>query len=227
MIEELIRNVEIYEGDVDTTRGIIREFIGRDSEIKPNIFFPGIYFDNYGLYEEVLRVTQSKTLGYTIWTTYVYMDKIFGKIKSDSKLRRNRMFARGKKTETGMIGAISINDILRKDVAVCSERATFLHNILVLSGVSSNLIFGSLNCEAHAYILLQTKCSKALLDVSNFVCYMQNGQMFREPILVFISEEEYERIISGGEYKLNINKLFSKNKPVNNLNLIYQGNSFC
>ena len=28
MIEELIRNVEIYEGDVDTTRGIIREFIG-------------------------------------------------------------------------------------------------------------------------------------------------------------------------------------------------------
>lgn len=125
-----------------------------------------------------------------------------------------------------MIGNFSINHILGKGVAVCTERTTLMHNILVLSCIKSNFVFGSLNSEGHAYVLLQNKRSKAILDVTNFVYYMHEGKMYGEPILVFISEEEYETIVTGGKYKLDIVKLVSKRIPENDLNFTYEGNFF-
>lgn len=178
MIEELIKKVNFHEGDVSYYSGIVKDFVGKDSEIKSNIMFPGIFFDNYSLYEEVLRNTQGKGLGFTIWATCVYLDKIFGSIKADSELRRNKMLMKGKRDSDGTRVSLSINDILEKDVAVCTERATFMHNILVLSGIKSNLVCGYLNSEGHAYVLFQSKRSKALLDVTNFVHYTREGKMY-------------------------------------------------
>ncbi|MDO4282633.1 MAG: hypothetical protein Q4D02_03275 [Clostridia bacterium] len=227
MIEKLINNVETFQGtEVDVSVGNIFQFIGKDTEVKPSPFFPGTYFDNYNLYEEVISVSNIEQLGSVITSTFKWMLEHFGLVTSESSANRQRILMRGRKHEDGIIRGVSVNDLLGKSAALCSERATFIHNILILAGFQATLIFGSINGEPHAFNLIRWNNKQALLDISNYHLVKKGDREFVEPTLCFLNDEEYQKILRGGSYTTKKDQLFTIGELTGNVKYTYGGNRF-
>ncbi len=101
---------------------------------------------------------------------------------------------------------ISIKEFYGTDMAMCTERASFTHNILKLLGYDTELIVGHLinsgNREGHCYNIYTTSKGKHVLFDTAYWILLKNNEgisdaVYAHPIIVKISEDEYSRILGG------------------------------
>ena len=107
---------------------------------------------------------------------------------------------------------INLSELKGKNLAVCAEKATVAQNLLTFMGIESTLIFSS-NCRltegepttGHAYPIFRTEKGIFIYDPTNPIIALDTEEKVSSvyPAIYPINEEEYERLMSGGEVEVS------------------------
>lgn len=201
-VEEKIKMLEKRTGTVSMLSRKVTEFLPKCVEIRPNFIFPGFYLDDNTLYEEAMgEIEEKDTIIPILMKLIGYMVKKFG-LYGDEK-GRNSLILSGESDEEGFIQGVSIQKYIGKNVAMCIERAAFLHNSLRLLDYTTTLLLGSFQSKRenlngnHAYNLVVTKNNNyVLVDATNYTRVVKDSKEVLVPTILKLTLEEYEGLLN-------------------------------
>ncbi len=215
-IQSLISNDSYKRIGLGLT-GSYKEFITPNMGIASNSsgLFADLKLDDLGVFEEFMNYFNNdidnylstepmaiQVIQYFIWHYFGYNSA--------------NMFARADVYDRNE--PVSVKDLKFKNIAACSERSAMVQNLLKFLGFDSELVFGKLNKESHAYIIFKPEGLNfyILYDPMNAVEYVVDNKKGYMPGVSMMSEEQYRELQNGGTYIFNydlVKKLFIKDNP--------------
>lgn len=209
-IEEKINSLEKRTHTISILSGLIEQFIDAKVEIKPTLIRPGFYLDSISLYKAAINfVTDSDSTIGIVADLMLFISILFGCECTEES--RWKVIDSGDVDEDGFIDGVSIIKFIGKNAALCLERASFLHNCLMILDICDimkvgNIIFDDED-SPHAYNLVTTKNNMHLLvDATNYMIGVEDEKYY--PFIFKLTEEEYFGLIND---KIMFNATREKN----------------
>lgn len=227
-IMELESNSEekiIGQGYTDTFRG----FIGNKVHYKAvatigNFVAPDLVYDDINLYVDFVKIIRDKGIMFV-----AILNELFNFLNEHSKLiteddevkiidRHVLYFAARSKNIN-----VSIKDIFKSELAMCSERSGLVHNIFKIIGLDSELAIGYKDSQPHAYNIIfphgYDNEPIFLYDPSEHLKFKKEDNSFSYGYFCELSKSNYDDMLLGKPCNLNLNKtedLYRKKSDLGN-----------
>lgn len=202
------------------------EYIVKKREVRPYSDFAGFCIDDDDAFIEcITKANSSKIYGYII-SLFYYLNQKFGcEVKSEARFDFYDILGWDS-------DPISIKELYGKNVAACTERASFAHNVLKILGYNATLVIGYLSInmqkEGHCYNLICLKSGiNILLDTSSWVVIHKKDSLDFDyliyPVIARLSDSEYAGFFKGEIYYLDGKNLVLPKDftPVNEIRRFY------
>ncbi len=176
-------------------------FIGPGTRVKRSSMTEGFFMNDQTPYEELiatlreLKAQSPDQSARALLTQGVYREvsKYFGNWTADANteaLNRNFYSEEQDKSQVDPGYTTSISQLRGQNIGTCGEKAALAHNLFLFSGMKSNLVYGKIGQEDHAYNILTTERGRFLVDVTNPVITTKDGRSGFGPSIYPITEEQ-------------------------------------
>ena len=171
--------------------------------ISDKIWLSGhVSYDYIELYHELLKQIVDRKKG--VVELYLFEDlfyKLYGLKNNDKELTEEDK-------AMGYFLAVSIEDVIKKNVCTEFEIAGLAHNFMKIIGLDSRLVIGEQNNESHSYILLYPNGYESgravLFDPSLSLRFdNENGESKYMGAFKILTPKQYDGLISGKEVTIN------------------------
>jgi len=168
------------------TGQVVSNWINSESPIISSLLVDPFYLNDKSIYVEFIKYIKDFTGQIEnplvlLHSLHFFSEKMFGIAGNQAKRESIYLDNQNEK--------IPIADFYGEDAALCSERSSSIHNLLIFCGVDAHLIVGELKIQScvdnclHAYNLIRTKKDKIMIlfDATNPIIALKNEATVRIP----------------------------------------------